>query len=151
MRLAIIALLMISGQAQAYTPLKPDPRIRSCTKVEQDYGRWALALRRMLEKNSSDIGGRVDVAFLQDINFALASAGDFVHTNIQVVQRAKAFGGEPSVRACRAITASARDQIEQYVGHLVSEVQPSDRWSRESRLEEFRVGLYESSRRFQDY
>lgn len=149
MRLAIAALLLISGTAQAEAPRGPDPRIRACTVVQQQYGSWALDFRYLLERNSSDRGGNVASSLIKDVNFALASAGDFVHTNIQVVQRAGAWGGEPSVQACKAITQSARTQIEQYARHLLRDIHPADRWGRESLLQEFRVGLYESTRRFQ--
>lgn len=151
MRLAIAALLLFSTAAHAQAPRGPDPRIHECTKISQTYTVWAIDLRRLLERNSSDRGGRVDQSFISDVNFALVSAGEFVHTNIKFVQQAEFRGDEPSVRACRAVTAMARNQIEQYVGQLLSEVHPSDRWGRESLRESFCVGLQESTRRFQGY
>lgn len=151
MRLAIMALMLMSGTAAAQAPRGPDPRIRSCELVEQAYGKWAYDFRTLLERNSSDRGGRVDAGLIGDVNFALASAGDFVHTNIQVVQRAGAWGSEPSVRSCQDITAEARDQIEQYARHLIRDVHPADRWGRGALLQEFRLGLLESTRRFQGY
>ena len=150
MRLAIAALLLISTNAHAEAPRGPDPVIHHCTLVSQAYTEWALDFRRLLETNSSDRGGKVDASLLRDVNYALASAGDYVHTNIQFVQRAGARGETPQVQGCRNVTLSARDQIEIYARHLLTDVQPADRRGRESLLEEFRMGLQESTRVFQD-
>ena len=149
MRFAIIALLLISTSAHAQAPSGPDPRIHECTLAAQQYGSWAYDFRTLLERNSSDRGGGVATSFISDINFALASAGEYVHTNVQFVQRAGAFGGEPSVPACMNITANARAQIEHYARHLIRDVQPTDGWGRKSLLQEFQLGLRESTREFQ--
>ena len=153
MRILIAALLLVgtSTTAHAEAPRGPDPRIRHCTLVAQAYNMWALDFRRLLERNSSDRGGRVASGLLTDMNFALVSAGEFVHTNIQFIQRANVWGGEPSVEACRAVTVSARAQIEQYARRLLSDIDPTDRGSRESLLQEFRMELRETTRRGQSF
>lgn len=144
------ALLLVSTNAQAAEPRGPDPRIRHCTLVSQGYTMWALDFRRLLERNSSDRGGRVDASLLKDLNFALVSAGEYVHTNIKFVQTAGLRGGEPLVQDCRDITLTARDQIEHYARQLLSDIHPADRRGRESLLQEFRVGLHENTARFQN-
>lgn len=149
MRYLIAALMLVSTNAHAEAPRGPDPRIHHCTLVSQAYTNWALDFRRLLERNSSDRGGKVDASLIKDVNFALVSAGDYVHTNVAFVQRAGARGDEPSVQACRNVTMSARDQIDIYARHLLSDIQPSDRWGRDALLEEFRMGLQESTRVFQ--
>lgn len=147
MRIILAALLLSSTPALAAP--QPDPRIRQCTLVAQAYGNWAVEFRNLLDRNSTDIGGRVDQSFITDINFALVSAGDFVHTNIKYVQQEQFRGREPSVAACKQVTAMARTQIEQYARQLLGEIHPSDKWGRESLREEFRMGLRESTRQFQ--
>jgi hypothetical protein len=145
MRPLLMALLMMT--ASGVTAQKPaiDPAIHHCTLIAQAYGDWALEFRRVLEHNSSDVGGPVDASLLKDVNFALVSAGEYVHMNIQYVQRAQT----PTIQACRNVTLSARDQIGIYARHLLSDVQPTDQRGRESLLQEFRMGLYRATSVFQ--
>ena len=150
MRLLAGLILMLSS-VPAMAQTSDQTVIRACDKVEQEYGSWALDFRRLLERNSTDRGGRVDQSLITDFNFALVSARDFVHDNIVYVQRARLVGGEPKVADCRHVTAMARTQIEQYARALLSEVQPSDRWGRESLRSEFRMGLRESTSEFRGY
>jgi len=151
MRYLLSFLLLIFSSSLAAAPYGPDPKIRQCTKVAQEYGSWALEFRRNLERHSSDRGGLMDASLLRDVNFALVSAGDYVHTNIKFVQTAGIRGETPSVRVCEQITNFARAQIDQYTRRLLDDLHPSDQRGRESLLQEFRVGLYESTRRFQGY
>lgn len=150
MRLAIAALLLTSTPALAQEPLGIDPSIRGCNRISQHYSAWALDYRRLLEYHSSDRGGRVDQSLIMDINFALVSVGDFVHTNIQTAQRTP-LSPRDRLRMCFDVTAEARAQIEQYARRLFSEVHPTDRWGRESLRRELRVGLSESTYRFSGY
>lgn len=150
MRLAIAALLLVSTPAFAQAPRGLDPSIRQCNRISQAYSAWALDFRRLLERNSSDRGGRVDASLIMDVNFALVSVGDFVHTNVQTAQREQ-FSPRDRIQMCRDVTAEARAQIEQYARRLLSEVHPTDRWSRESLRRELRVGLSESTLRFSGY
>lgn len=151
MRYFAITLLMFSSVAHAAPPRGPDPAIRECTLEAQGYNIWALNFRRMFERNSSDYGGRVDASLIRDLNFALVSAGEYVHTNIKYVQTAQFRDEEPSTQDCMDITLTARDQIETYARHLLRDVHPKDRRGRESLLQEFRVGLQENTRRFKEY
>lgn len=150
MRFFIAALLLISTNAHAATPRGPDPRIRECTLEAQGYGLWALNFRRMFERNSTDRGGRVDESLIRDLNFALVSAGEYVHTNIKFVQTAGFRGEEPLVQDCHDVAITARDQIENYARHLLRDVHPTDRRGRESLIQEFRLGLQENTYRFQN-
>ena len=148
MRYLIASILLLAAPAQAQSL---NPNIQKCNRVEQDYGSWALNLRRLLDRNSSDRGGRVDASLIIDVNFALASARDFVHENIQLVQRAGAWGGEPSVRACMDITAIARREIEQYTAHLIRDIDPLDKRSREDFRADLRWRLDQASSEIRGY
>jgi hypothetical protein len=149
MKWTLPLLILLGTSAPAVARL--DPRIQACEAVEIQQGSWAVDFRNLLDKNSTDRGGRVDASFIEDINFALVSAKEFVHTNIQFIQRAGFRGGEPSVGQCKRVTAIARTQIESYARHLISEVHPSDHELRYAYRDEFRQHLEASSDELQGY
>jgi len=147
MRLIPALLGLLGTPALAVTP--DQTAIQQCSAVEQAYGSWAYNARGSVERGSTDKGGWVDQSLVVDFNFALVSARDFVHENIQYVQRARFRGSKPDVRDCKAVTAMARNQIEQYARTLFLDIHATDRGSRDSHNAEFRMGLHESTARFQ--
>lgn len=146
MKAALALLLLLPSVAQAQV----DPRILQCSKVEEDQGRVAVGFLSYLRSNTTDSGGRWDPAFTNDIYFALVELKQFVHTNIQHIQRAGVRGEQPSVQACRNVTAAARSQIEQYARHLLRELDPQDIEGRELAKSEFRFRLEEETYRLQN-
>lgn len=147
MRYAFALLFAMPTVAHAQT----NPAIHQCDMVEQAYGSEMVDFYFTLQHNDFDHGGRIDPSFVTDINSALAEGRQFVHNEIQKIQRSEVDGGTPTVEACRNVRAIARAQIERYARYLLSEVDPRDRGLRESAKAEFRMGLQQSSRRLQGY
>jgi hypothetical protein len=120
MRFIWPVLLMIPGVAQAQL----HPAIAQCARIEEDFGRDMWKLRQLLDQNASDRGGQVDPGLTMDVNFALVDVKQFVHTQIQLVQRAADRGGQPSAKACETVRAVAGSKIGPYVRYLLDEVNP---------------------------
>lgn len=157
MRLALALLFMIpvAAHAQQMEPMPygihKNPQIAQCSKVEEDYGREMVDFYFTAQKYSTDRGGPVDPGIIGDIYSALVESKEFVHTNIQFVQRAESRHGEVLVAACRIVTTDARNQIENYARYLLREVDPRDGWSRHLAAEKFRMGLQQLTRKYQGY
>ena len=149
--LALLMFLPTAALAQSQHEWPQDNRqvIEQCNAVEQAYGSWAFNMREGVDNRSSDHGGRIDASLIKDINFALVNARDFVHDNIQYVQRSGALGGKPRVEDCRRITAIAQYQIEHFTWALLNDIYPEDREGRIAISDHLEMELLESTRQLQ--
>ena len=153
--LALLVALPSVAHAQSMEPMPygihKNPQIAQCTQVEEAYGKEMVDFYFTLQRYSSDRGGPVDPAIIKDTYSALVEAKEFVHTNVQFVQRAESRHGQVLVQACRIVTADAHTEIENYVRYLLREVDPRDRWSRHLAAEKFRMELQQLTRKYQGY
>ena len=152
----IFALLLMTpavAHAQNMDPMPygihKNPQIAQCGEVEEAYGKEMVDFYFTIQKYSSDRGGPVDPAIIRDVYSALVEAKEFVHTNIQFVQRAESRHGQVLVAACRIVTSDAHNEIENYVRYLLREVDPRDRWGRHLAAEKFRMDLQRLTHKYQ--
>jgi hypothetical protein len=115
---ATAGISLIDLQERQQQSLRNQQHIKACTKIQNEYGKWAHARRVQIERVSTDYpGGFIEAPAVQDSYYVFADAFELVRTEIQAIQRRV----RPDARECQVISDSTKDRLRRYLEDLISQ------------------------------